>query len=418
MDKTRKEIILFNDSHSNSPLSKNPPQGGPSSFAKNFSEHFRKKFKDVELVSLLFTHNNENKKIYTRKTIYKNNKYYEVIYPRELLINSYNKKYSKKEYLSFLKPWIRVIQKIFNEINPDKVFLNGFSLSNWMFFHVAYKNCVPTFIQHAGIWKKEINMSKKHFSPQIKRIFNSFEKELFLKSNYQIFLNEFSKNFLSKIHNIKKENKKYNQNRKIIIPLPIKISAAKKISIPTKKSYKIGVVARWDSIKNHAAIYRLASYIEKNNLPFEISVVTKWGPKIISNFKDKYIKKIKIIEPMDPEKLNSFYLDQDIIIIPSRFDVSPTVLMEATLLGKPVIISNKVGWVSDYTKLDLNDMILNSGDSGQKIFESIKKLINKKSKYLPKFNLLQKKILKIHNSEIVFDEYYKIFKTLNKAYEK
>lgn len=197
-----------------------------------------------------------------------------------------------------------------------------------------------------------------------------------------------------------------------VIPLPIEIDKFKKISLDTKKIFEIGIVARWDRIKNHSAVYRLAKYIKDNNLNYHINVVTKWDPSYHTDFKDKYQDIVTIVPPMSPKDLKSFYKSQDIVLIPSRFDVSPTVLMEAILQGKPVVISNNVGWVSDYKNFGISDLVFNYTDSGEKIYQKIEKLVLSKNKYLTKFNLLQKKIIASHSNEKVFEEYYKLFKSI------
>ena len=116
---------------------------------------------------------------------------------------------------------------------------------------------------------------------------------------------------------------------------------------------------------------------------------------------------------MPPLKLKNFYKSQDIIFIPSRFDVSPTVLMEALLLGKPVIISNRVGWVSDYIKFGLSGLIISPTSSGKVIYNTFSDIITNRDKYITRFNKLQSKIISKHNINVVFKEYYNIFKKLS-----
>ncbi len=400
--------VVFNDAHVNLPLNTQIPQGGVSRFAQKFEKYFKINHPHIDLISLLFSHNTINKDIYIRETRGVH-KYYELVYPRSSLIKTYKKEYTKKEYTKFLEPWISKIEEILKKVQPNIVFLNGFSLSNWIIMSASYRQKIPICIQHAGIWKKELITSQKSFSSSIKKIFMDYEKDIFKKTSHQIFLNEFSRDIFFSLHNI--SNNKKNLSKTSVIPLPINTTNFKKIHISNKKTYNIGVVARWDRIKNHDATLRLAKYIKKNKLPFSISVVTHWDEKHVTDFNSEYKKRIKIIKPMSPDKLLTFYSKQDIILIPSRFDVSPTVLMEALSCGKPVIISSSVGWISDYHKFKLDKLIINPQTSGENIYNSINELISNKTTYINKFNKLQKKIINKHNTKEVFKEYYNIFKT-------
>lgn len=402
--------ILFNDSHSNLPSNDTIPQGGPASFSGKLSAYFNKKEKNVELISILFSHNPNTQDIFIKETIGKH-KYYELYYPREKLLKTYSKEFTKKDYLKFLEPWLMEVDKIFEMSKPDIVFLNGFSISNWLIMEAAYRRKIPISIQHAGIWKKELTVSQKHFSKSIKKIFASLEKEIYVKASHQIFLNEFSRDVFFDIHNIPQNKNTFSKTS--IIPLPIEIKGFKPATLTDKKVYKLGVVARWDGIKNHDAVLRLAKYVEKFNLPQSIEVVTGLTEKL-TDYKTEYQKHVSIVKPMSPDELKTFYKNQDIILIPSRFDVSPTVLMEALLLGKPVIISSSVGWVSDFHRFNLNKLIINPNDSGKTIYDIINKLIIDKDIYIKRFTKFQNKIINKHSIEKVFDNYYKVFLKISK----
>lgn len=409
MLKNNKIRVIFNDAHANLPASLFIQQGGVSSFARKFTNYFKNKTTSIELVSLLFSHNSHNNKIYTKETT-GDHKYYELYYPREKITNSYKKEYTKKEYIKFLEPWLKQVKNVFEEIKPDVVFLNGFGLSNWLMLETAHRLKIPVCIQHAGIWKKELNISQKHFSSSMRKIFSGLEKEIIKKASSLIFLNEFSRDVFMSIHNINIKNK--NILKTSIIPLPIDIKNFKKMHIPNKKHYNIGIVARWDGVKNHDAILRLAKYVRKNNLPISIQVVTKWGSSKITEYKTEYVKFIEIVDPMPPDKLRNFYKSQDIIMIPSRFDVSPTVLMEAIACGKPIIISKNVGWISDFHKFNLDKLVIDPRSSGEDIYNVIKELLKNKEVYIKKFEKLQEKINKKNNVKKVFEAYYKVFKNI------
>jgi glycosyltransferase involved in cell wall biosynthesis len=275
-----------------------------------------------------------------------------------------------------------------------------------MLLEIAHRRKIPVVIQHAGIWKKELQFAKKYFSNAIRRLFISYEKEVIKKSNHQIFLNQYSLDIFFKIHHISKNKKTLHKTS--IIPLPTETKIVKKINLSDKTTYTIGLVARWDGIKNHDAIVRLANYIRQNNLPFKIKAVTKWPAKNNSSFRKKYEKLIEVIAPMQPDKLRIFLSSLDILILPSRFDSCGAVVMESIICGTPVVISDSVGWVNDYHKNGLDKLIFSPQASGLKIYQTIDELIHNKKKYIPLFSKLQKQILKENNIESVFKIYQKI----------
>lgn len=399
--------ILCNDYHVNLPGSAIIAQGGPERFAQNFTTFFEHNTPDIELVSILFSDNEKKEDIYIRKTT-SSHDFYEVVFPKQKLHENYIKSFTKVAFLKLLQPWLEQVDTVFEHAKPDIVFLNGFNISSWFILETAYRRGVPVCIQHAGIAKKELIVSQRHFSPSMRRILIGFEKEIIKKSAHQIFLNEYSRDVFFDIH--KTPIDVHIQKKISIVPLPIDIKHIVPMNLASKFEYNIGMVARWDSIKNHRAILRLATFIKNKKLPLILEVVTKWRADVVSNFRDRYEKIVTVVPQMLPDKLHHFFEKQDVTVIPSNFDVSPTVLMESLLAGTPAVISNKVGWVSDYHAFGLSDMIIPPTASGQKIVETIEKLIQDKTIYIPRFQKLQQKIHKDHNPKNVFPLYYQIFK--------
>jgi glycosyltransferase involved in cell wall biosynthesis len=117
---------------------------------------------------------------------------------------------------------------------------------------------------------------------------------------------------------------------------------------------------------------------------------------------------------MHPAQLKDFYFSQDVILIPSRFDTVPMILIEALMCGKPVIISQKAGGKTSYKNLDLDEFIISPRIGGKHLYKIIQKLIASKNTYLPRYKKLQQKIIKDHNPEKVFEQYYKIFRSITK----
>lgn len=393
--------ILYNETHSNLHTNTLNPQGGPSRFSQSFRKYFLDK-KEFELTPVLFSHEKDNKKPYVRRISINSEDFFELVYERTLINSLYKKDITKSELINYLAPWIEQLNKIFDTTKPDIVFLNGYALTNWMIMYVAHSRKVSVVIQHAGIWRKEVQRVKEGFSPAIRKIFYDLERDTARWCKMHIFLNTYSKEVFMNAYQKSVQNKIPS----IVIPLPISIAATPKKKEMIKNEIFIGVVARWDSIKNHTAIFRLASssFLPSN---WNVNVVTHI-PKP-SNFSTKYVKVINIHEPMSPELLTNFYASTNVTLLLSHFDVSPTVVAESFAAGTPVIISNKVGWQDEYKACGLENYIVNSEVAGKTLIKVIQKVLSEKSKNSDKYKKFSQYISKEHSPKKIFDEYSSLF---------
>lgn len=397
--------ILYNGSHVNKHSSKAVPQGGPSRFASTFRKYFLNQ-KDFSLCPLLFTHE-DGAEPHLETSGKGNNLFFELKYEKELTRSIYNKKFTRGTLIKYLKPFIEEINKLILDEKPDVVFLNGFGMTNWILLYVAHKNSIPIVMQHAGIWKKEIRNSFNAFSPSVRKIFYDFERDTVRWCDYHIFLNKFSKNKFIELY-----KSTWTKNKKAkIIELPIGTKTIKKIS--KSKAYKngdelnIGVVARWDSIKNHSAVLRLAKSKYKPK-EWKINVVTKIP--FISGFAKEYIKYVNIVPPMQPNKLEKFYDEMNIVLLMSRFDVSPTVVAESMLAGTPIVISDRVGWQDEFMSCGLEDHIVSTKISGKRLVNVINRVMLKRLDNERKYALLRSFINKNHSPSAVMKKYSEVFK--------
>ncbi|MDB5254665.1 MAG: glycosyl transferase group 1 [Candidatus Nomurabacteria bacterium] len=407
--------ILFNDNRNNYPGSTHTPQGGPEIFSALFTSYF----KDTphHLTSVFFLNSIFLDAIASRKILSKKqHDYVELSYPRKTLNASYKEEYTKKEYLEFLAPWFEEMEKIFDAAKPDVVFLNGYALTNYFLFAVAKKRGIPVCMQHAGIWKEEImTASGSAFSSSIRKIFISLEKDLTRYTTHHIFLNEHSKDRFLSAHNLTAAD----LHAVSVIPLPIPVPKVVRPVTLKKKASKpiaIGAVSRWDAIKNHSAILRLAEYIAENNIPATVSVVTNPFNGIASEFRDRYTKHVQVIAPMSSAKLVTFYRTCDVLILPSKFETLGGVVMEALIQGVPTVISDQTGWVREYQSFGLDALIISPNDSGKKLFDAINELFAHPERFIKKFARLQKQILSRQLAKHVFPQYEKIFISLSKQH--
>lgn len=404
--------VLYNDSHANLPHSSSIAQGGPGRFAQLFTEHMTIDAPDIELVSVLFSYTNSDD-VHIRETT-GDHVYHEILYPRQKLVATYTTTHhTRTSYISFLAPWLAAADSVITSANPDIVFLNGFNLSNWILLEAAHRRGIPICIQHAGIWKKELSVSQDSFDHSIREIFESFEKDIVTKATLQIFLNEYSRDVFFREYTILQTPEAIA--RTVIIPLPVETDFSKSLLLQPKNNtgVSIGVVARWDSIKNHAAILRLATYIKEHDSAMALNVVTAWPTTLQSTFKSTYEASVAIVPPMNSADLAMFFAAQDVLIVPSVFDVSPTVVMEALMAGTPVIISENVGWVSDYRIYGLERMVIDPNATGETIHGTIVELFDNPQLYLPRFQKLQEKIRTEHAASVVFQTYRKAFKHIS-----
>lgn len=414
LQKQKKIRILFNDSHVSMPNTKRVAQGGPARFSQLFTHYFLQSGK-FHLTSLFFSHHESDNVIHRKITSRKNHDFFEILYSAQKINSTYQENYSKKEYLKYLEPWAREVKFVLKQVQPNIIFLNDYGLTNYILFSVARELGIPVCIQHAGIWKKEIMIgSGSAFSSQMKKLFSSFEKEVSKHTTHHIFLNHFSKEVFLKIHNLHEKDLFASS----IVPLPVSLPKKEyPFSKEMKKQNNVilsGTVARWDAIKNHSALLRLGEYVQKNKMPLAISVVTQRFNGVVSKFREQYVRLIEIINPMSSLELLKFYRTRSFTILPSLFDVSPTVLMESISQGVPVIISSQTGWITEYKKFKLEKLIIDPSDSGAKIYKTILDLEKNYEEYSRKFVKLQQEILKKHNPEKVFQQYEKIFIHLTK----
>lgn len=95
-------------------------------------------------------------------------------------------------------------------------------------------------------------------------------------------------------------------------------------------------------------------------------------------------------------------LNADLLIVPSRDDPLPIVIIEMMQLGKPFFASTNVG-ISDYLNNQLKDLLIFENGNSKELAKKLQCFINNPKKYL----LVREKLIKLYNakfSEKVFNE--------------
>lgn len=401
--------ILTNEYLCNTPDFTKPTQGGPANFARLFFNFLNYEATNYEWQGLIIRDldpKNETSFIKKLPDTQSNRSIYKYCFPfhlAELIMKAKTKTDPRK----ILAQPIKELSIFIKKLSPDIVFLNGFSLGNWIILEAARLAKKPIIIQHAGIWTAELELYKDFYSVSGLKILKEMEKDSTNFSDAEIFLNDFSKKYFDQAV---LNNKRSSKDLVKIIPLPVdfkffKDKKSKKLSFNfDKNKFNIGIIARWDRIKNHQAIAELASLINNKKLPWSIYAITKIPPTK-KNFKIKklYRENVNIMDHMSKEMVGNFCRENDLIIIPSKFDVSPTVLLESLACKTPVAISKNVGFVDDFYNNKANNWIINFEDpkTALKQIEQIRKIP------LPE-NLI-KDLKNKHELKKVFKQYLSLF---------
>lgn len=392
--------IFSNDYQANLPTNKWPTKGGPARFSRLFSDMLTSR--GHEWVGLV--ENYEGDEINTTLIDGKNNKKWWVIFlPKDYISKNFTRAERYKDPTVTGEILINKIKEIIIQEQPDIVFINGSSCFAWAYLAAAHNAKIPIVALHAGIWGIEIDLYSDFFTKNGIKILKKMERDFATLPTINVFLNETSKDyFIKNIYKIPKSKIE-------IIPLPCESSSinTKKKDKKKKSIVNVGIVARWDRIKNHKAFLDIANEAVSQNKKWKFFSVTSI-PETNTNkeFKESYKKTIEVVAPMDQKSLRKFYRKMDIMILPSKFDVSPHVVLEAALEGVPTFISKNVGYAKMFTKNGLKDFIIDFSVT-KKALKKIDSIINKR--YPARFT----KVLKeTHNPKTIINKFEKLFKKI------
>ena len=399
-------LILSNGFPTNLPDSEKVSQGGPANFARLFINHLLSSNADHRWVGVMLesTHSGSVR----LKEVFSSNYrgYYRLYVPKSYINKVTRAKYDNIDPADVWQKPIGQLTKLIQQEKPDVVFLNGFGILNWMLLKAAKQANIPVVIQHAGIWTKELEIHKDHYSEHGRQLLKEMEKDSTQLSAVEIFLNRWSRDYY---HN----NVAKGEIRKTeVIPLPFDFASFKQLSAGEgtsifdfdKQFFHIGIIARWDEIKNHKAVLGLAKCAHDKKLPWQFhAVVDIPNTKKYKKDKLEYERYVDVVAPLDRAGISDFCRSIDLLFLPSLFDVSPTVVLEAVALGTPIAISPNVGYVHDFITCGGSAWVINPTHA-ERAIESISRIKNKK---MPA--ALKKRLLSIHDHRKVFPAYLEIF---------
>jgi|GEM_PF-1998598 len=404
--------IFSNEYQSNVSKLNQPAKGGPANFGRIFCDYLDRDSSSHLWQGLLVEFDAKISKCSLRQvpSTGSNKIFYRLLIPTQLAKSiTRAKKANINPRVVLAEPISRLV-KLLNNLSPDIVFLNGFSLGNWILLEAAHQAHQKIIIQHAGIWSAELDIYQDFFTTAGIKIMKQMEMDSATLITAEIFLNDYSRQYFSEAYPELKRSAKHQVK---IIPLAVDFRLYQGQSDYSSLfnfqavRFNIGVVARWDRIKNHQAIANLATQIKALNLAWSInSVTTIPATKKNIKLKKQYQKNIAVTNYLSKEGIGIFCSANDLIIIPSKFDVSPTILLEAIASGTPVAISKSVGFVDDYRRYGADDWIIDF-DHNDKAIKQLKRI---KGRAMPV--KLTKALMQKHQANKVFVQYLRLFKKI------
>jgi glycosyltransferase involved in cell wall biosynthesis len=398
--------ILSNAFPTNMPDSEKVSQGGPANFARLFVHYLFSTEPHHEWVGVMLESVSEEQVSMRKVFSSGKNRYHQICVPREQLKNVVRAKKASDTAEAILKQPISRLVAFMKKQRPDVVFLNGFGLLNWMLLKAAEELHIPVVVQHAGIWTKELDIHKKLYTVHGLRLMKNMELDSTRLTAMEVFLNTWSREYYQK--NIAKGAGRKNT----IIPLPFDFSSFNQLGVAAETNafafdpaYRhVGVIARWDEIKNHPAVLALAKKAKKKRLPVQFhAVVDIPDIKKYRSETAEYGKYVHVIPPLDRPGIAAFCRSVDLLLLPSLFDVSPTVVLEAVASDVPIVISTNIGYVHDFSSCGAKSWIVRP----EKTEETLETLLKLSKRKMPVTlgQLLQKK----HDHRKVFSAYLRVF---------
>lgn len=270
---------------------------------------------------------------------------------------------------------------------PDVLVLNGFSLANACLAKAATFLKIPLIFSHHGFWSAEIPGTLPQAAQERMR---KMEQEAIRDAHVNVYLNEWS------IGRAREAYPATIRSDDLVIPLPFNpvFLRTSKAAIASDGRPLVGFVARWDPIKNIGLVRAFAESAKDMRI---VSPIRIGGRKSLQDEEELFRTAVEPLEPMSQETLAGLYRSCDLLILPSRFDVSPTVVMEAALQGRGTIISDGVGWLPTYERLGMEDWIVRD-PTPERLEAAVRRCLGK-----PVPSAFVDEILERHHPDRVFD---------------
>lgn len=399
--------ILSNGFPTNLPDSETVSQGGPANFARLFKNHIISSNSEHFWIGVVMQRSDST--LVSLKHVFSSN------YRRYILLRIPPAAFrritrAKKgaEPQRIFGASIKKLCELINDEKPDVIFLNGFGLLNWMLLKAGEATGTPVVIQHAGIWGKELAIHRDLYTEYGRKIMEGMERDATRIAAVEIFLNRWSRDYYRT--NIASGDLRRTE----IIPLPFDFESFNELSSGVRTGqfdfprtqFHIGIIARWDEIKNHAAIVAMAKEARRRKLPWKFHAVVDIPENKESEKEVKeYRRFVDVIPPLDRSGISDFCRSVDLLMLPSLFDVSPTVVLEAIALDTPIAISPTIGYVDDFKGCGAGEWVIDPSNT----MEAVNALQRLEGRKMPM--RLRDRLRDIHDHRKVFAAYLEIFES-------
>ena len=292
--------ILSNGFPTNLPDSETISQGGPANFARLFINYIIASHLDHQWVGVVMERGSEGAHM---KEVFASNfrRYFSLEIPAQTL-RDITKAKKVSDPTQILAEPIALLVECIRLQKPDVVFLNGFGLLNWMLLKAAEEVGVPVVIQHAGIWTKELDVHQDLYSEHGRAMMEQMEKDSTRVASVEVFLNRWSRDY----YRLRVASGDVRKTE--VVPLPFDFETFRALSMQKdtslfrfrKAEKHIGIIARWDDIKNHDAIVAIAKEAHTRGLPWRFHAVVEIPEKMQSSEKVREYKEyVSVVDPLD-----------------------------------------------------------------------------------------------------------------------
>lgn len=149
--------------------------------------------------------------------------------------------------------------------------------------------------------------------------------------------------------------------RVVVIPNAVDVpGAVPSVAADRHAPLKLLFVGRFAFNKGIDVLMKVAERIQEKGTPEVKFLLAGEGP-LLEHYRSKGLpRNVELLGRVDDAQLTALYRDCDALILPTRFEGMPTVVLEAMAQGKPVIVSD-VGATAELVNMH-NGYLLRTGD--------------------------------------------------------
>jgi len=168
-------------------------------------------------------------------------------------------------------------------------------------------------------------------------------------------------------------------------------------------------IGRFDKEKGIDILLEVFKVIQANNSNVIMLLIGN-GEELATTteFCSKFKLRVKIIPPV--ENIYDYYNLSDIIILPSRVDPFPFVMLEAGLMRKPLIAS-RVDGIAEFIEHNINGILVEP-ENVQSLVEGVKRLIENPSLRIKLSENLYQKVLDGFTVDKIIPQYREFYRSM------